>query len=78
MTAGVRSAAHEAVVAIGRDGTVRAVFAIDSKADERDALCIVGDWLRNGRTVKRCSEAHAFSLVGKPWVEPPANAACDA
>ena len=59
----------EAIVGINQVGTVRAVFCIDSPKDEKEAAKEAGEWLRVGRTVKRCSDKHAFSLLDKPWVE---------
>ena len=59
----------EAIVGINQDGEVRAVFTIDSKCEEREATKLASEWLRMGRTVKRCCEEHAFPLLGKPWVD---------
>lgn len=61
----------DAIVGINKAGIVRAIFTIDSKRDEREATKLAGEWLRDGRTVKRCSEEHAFQLLDKPWVDEP-------
>ena len=60
----------EAIIGIRQDGEVRAVFAIDGRSDEREATTLASQWLREGRTVKRCSQEHAFSVMGRQWEEP--------
>jgi hypothetical protein len=60
----------EAIVGINSEGMVRAVFAIDKPKDEKEATKLAGEWLRLGRTVKRCGEQHAFDVLGKEWKEP--------
>ena len=61
----------EAIVGINSAGEVRAVFfCIDTPKDERDAAKTAARWLREGRTVRRCSEAHAAEVMGKQWHEP--------
>jgi hypothetical protein len=60
----------EVIVGINKAGIVRAVFAIDTKKNEKEAERLAGKWLKSGRTVKRCDEKHAFPLLDKPWVEP--------
>ena len=60
----------EAIVGINQAGEVRAVLCIDTPKDERDAAKTAARWLREGRTVKRCAEAHAAEVMGKQWHEP--------
>lgn len=60
----------EAIVGINSEGKVRAVFAIDQPKDEKEAAKIAGEWLRMGRTVKRCAAKYAFEIAGEEWKEP--------
>jgi len=60
----------EAIVGINQDGVVRAMFCIDTPGDEREAADTAARWLREGRTVKRCSDTHAAEVFGEQWREP--------
>lgn len=60
----------EAIVGIRNDGEVRAVFNIDCPRDEKEASTVASQWLREGRLVRRCSQAHAKEVIGKKWTDP--------
>jgi hypothetical protein len=60
----------EAIVGIRNDGEVRAVFNIDCPRDEREASSAASQWLKEGRTVRRCSQEHAKTVIGKQWKDP--------
>ena len=64
---------EEAIVGINAAGEVRALFYIFMAEDEHDAAEMAAQWLRDGRTVKRCSAAHARKVIGKLWQEPNAR-----
>ena len=60
----------EAIVGIKMDGDVKFCYSIDYPMDEREACSLAGQWLKEGLTVKRCSQDHARQVVGKRWEDP--------
>ena len=60
----------EAIVGVREDGSVRAIFCIDSPEDVKEAVKTALRWENEGRTVKRCSQEHARAAVGRQWLEP--------
>lgn len=58
-----------ALVGVRADGSVRAIFCVDAARDEKEAASTVLRWENEGRTVKKCSQAHAFA-VGEHWKDP--------
>jgi len=62
-------AKKEAIVGIREDGQVRAVWCIDTPADEKKIPKVKKEWKALGRTIKRRSQRHAFALGGLQWME---------
>lgn len=57
-----------ALVGVRADGSVRAVFCVDSKRDEKEAVSTALSWESQGRIVKRCSQTHAFAVKDQ-WID---------
>jgi hypothetical protein len=60
-----------AIVGINKAGVVRALFTIDSKADESEAKHFAWKWLMDGRSVRACSAEHANAIMCEPWRDEP-------